>query len=184
MTMTTRLAACVSLLALTATPAAAEPDAKAATVGKALWNALGGDDGWSHARYLRYDFVVERDGKKLVTRAHYWDRWTGRYRVDARDKTGPTTVYFDVNTKKGDAFADGARIADAARAKAAVDDAYEAYINDMYWLLAPYKVFDPGVTLVAAGEDKNATCSSSASPTSGSRPRICTGCASTIRATS
>src|SRR5439155_16792894 len=79
MTMTTRLAACVSLLALTATPATAEPDAKAATVGKALGNALGGDDGWSHARYLRYDFVVERDGKKLVTRAHYWDRWSGRY---------------------------------------------------------------------------------------------------------
>jgi hypothetical protein len=151
-----RLAACLSLLALTAAPAAAEPDAKAAAVGKQLWSALGGDDGWTHARYLRYDFVVEREGKKLVTRAHYWDRWSGRYRVDARDKTGPTTVYFDVNTRKGDAYADGAKIADAARAKAAVDGAYEAYINDMYWLLAPYKVFDPGVTLVYAGEDKSA----------------------------
>jgi hypothetical protein len=151
-----KILACLTLLAVTATPAAAEPDPKAVTVGKQLWSALGGDDGWSHARYLRYDFVVEKEGKKLVTRSHYWDRWTGRYRVDARDKVGPTTVYLDVNTKKGDAFAAGAKITDAARAKAAVDDAYGAYINDMYWLLAPYKVFDPGVTLVHAGEEKSA----------------------------
>jgi hypothetical protein len=111
-----RLLACLSVLALTAAPAAAEPDARAVAVGKQLWSALGGDDGWNHARYLRYDFVVEKEGKKLVTRAHYWDRWSGRYRVDAQDKVGPTTVYLDVNTKKGDAFAAGAKITDAARA--------------------------------------------------------------------
>jgi hypothetical protein len=35
-----------------------------------------------------------------------------------------------------------------------VKDGYEAFINDSYWLLAPFKIFDPGVTLTAAGEDK------------------------------
>ena len=126
----------------------------AAVVGKALWNALGGDDGWQRARYLRFDWIVERDGKRVVARSHYWDRWSGRYRVDGVDEGKPYSVYLNVQNGTGDAVVDGKKVTDAAQTKKWVKDGYEAFINDSYWLLAPFKVFDPGVTLSDAGEDK------------------------------
>ncbi|MCU1279268.1 MAG: hypothetical protein JWM53_2814 [bacterium] len=132
----------------------AEDAQRPVAVAKALWNALGGDDGWNHARYLRFDWIVEREGKRVVMRAHYWDRFSGRYRVDGVDKEGPYSVYFDVNTRAGDAWVAGKKVTDAAQRKKWVDDGYEAFINDSYWLLAPFKVFDPGVTLADGGQDK------------------------------
>ncbi len=132
-------------------PSGPEP---ARAVGKQLWNALGGDDGWQRARYLRFDWIVERDGKRVVARSHYWDRWTGRYRVDGEDKEGAYRVYFNVNTKEGDAWLGGKKLTDAAQRKKWLDDGYEAFINDSYWLLAPFKIFDGGVKLDYGGEDK------------------------------
>ena len=35
-----------------------------------------------------------------------------------------------------------------------LDEAYEAWINDTYWLLMPYKMKDPGVRLKYAGEEQ------------------------------
>jgi hypothetical protein len=135
-------------------PAAPSASSRVGAVGKALWNALGGDDGWNRARYLRFDWIVERDGKRVVARSHYWDRYSGRYRVDGVDEGKPYAVYFNVNTKSGDAFVDGSRVTDVGKANKWVSDGYEAFINDSYWLLAPFKVFDPGVTLADGGEDK------------------------------
>lgn len=123
-------------------------------VGKALWSALGGDDGWNHARYLRFDWIVEREGKRLVMRSHYWDRFSGRYRVDGVDEGKRYSIYLNVNTRLGQAWLDGKKVADAVQNKKMVDDGYEAYINDSYWLLAPFKIFDPGVTLTSTGEEK------------------------------
>jgi hypothetical protein len=40
------------------------------------------------------------------------------------------------------------------RAKELLENAYGAWINDTYWLLMPYKLKDPGVTLSYAGEEK------------------------------
>ncbi|MCU1277835.1 MAG: hypothetical protein JWM53_1381, partial [bacterium] len=154
----------LTVLAVAALPLAAHADVLPAhdanesprplAVGKALWNALGGDDGWNHARYLRFDWIVEREGKRVVARSHYWDRFTGRYRVDGVDKEGPYSIYFNVNTKAGDAWVGGKKLTDTAQAKKWVNDGYEAFINDSYWLLAPFKVFDGGVTLTDGGQDK------------------------------
>jgi hypothetical protein len=76
------------LLMLTLTPAAAraEPDAKAVAVGKAMWEALGGDAGWQKARYFRFDFVVEKGGKRVAVRSHYWDRFSGAIASRARSR--------------------------------------------------------------------------------------------------
>jgi hypothetical protein len=152
----------LTILAVAALPLATRADVvpsdlahqQAKAAGKALWNALGGDDGWNHARYLRFDWIVEREGKRVVARSHYWDRFTGRYRVDGVDKEGAYSVYFNVNSKEGDAWVAGKKLTDAAQKKKWVGDGYEAFINDSYWLLAPFKVFDPGVTLSDGGQDK------------------------------
>jgi hypothetical protein len=136
-------------------PARSESDPKAVEVGKQMWSALGGDSGWNGARYLRFDFVVTRDGNPITSRAHYWDRFTGKYRVDGVDKGGaPYSIYFNVHSREGEAFVNGKKVVDAAEQKKWLDLAYKAFINDTYWLLAPYKLFDPGVNLEYIGEDK------------------------------
>ena len=134
-------------------PAATNPAPRSLAVAKALWNALGGDDGWRRARYLRFDWIAERNGKRVVARSHYWDRFTGRYRVDGADEKGAYSVYFNVNTRAGDVWLAGKKLSEATQVKKWVDDGYEAFINDSYWLLAPFKLLDPGVTLADAGEE-------------------------------
>ncbi len=112
---------------------------------------------------------MERDGKRVAYRTHLWDRWEGRLRYETRSKDGaPFVVLLDVNSRLGDAYrlpaetpagtgTPGAATTplklDSATAKPLLDEAYEAFINDTYWLLMPYKMKDPGVHLNYAGEE-------------------------------
>jgi hypothetical protein len=147
-------AAALLLLLAAAAPLSAE-DARATAVGKAMIDAMGGTSAWDHARYFHFDFTVVRSGKKVASFSHSWDRWTGRYRVEGEDAHGvPWKAWFNVNTKEGDYWVNGARTEGEARAKG-LEDAYGRFINDTYWLLAPWKVFDPGVHLEYVGEVKD-----------------------------
>jgi hypothetical protein len=130
-------------------------DARATAVGKSMIEAMGGTSAWDHARYFRFDFTVVRSGKKVASFSHFWDRWTGRYRVEGEDAHGVAwKAYFNVNTKEGDYWVNGAKTEGDTRAKG-LENAYGRFINDTYWLLAPWKVFDPGVNLEYVGEVKD-----------------------------
>src|SRR5215510_7472201 len=127
-----------------------ESDPKAVAVADKVMDSLGGKDAWSKTHYLRFDFAVDREGKTLVRRAHTWDKWTGRYRLESKTKEGePTIVLMNVNTKEGTAYKNGQKL-EGEEAKKAVEDAYATWVNDTYWLLMPYKMKDPGVTLTMA----------------------------------
>ena len=140
------------LLWAAATARGAERDAKADAIGKELIAALGGQDAWDKAREFRFDFVVENDGKVAGRRSHAWDRYTGDYKLTGVDKNGaPYAVYFNVNTKKGSAFVNGKPLEGEA-GETLVKSSYARFINDSYWLLAPWKIFDPGVHLAYEGE--------------------------------
>jgi hypothetical protein len=129
------------------------PDPKAVAIADRVLEALGGKDAWDKTRYLRFDFGVEREGK-LQTRAHTWDKWTGRYRLEAQTREGePFVVLMNVNTKEGKAWLKG-QPADPEKEKDLVQRAYGAWINDTYWLIMPYKMKDPGVILQYDGEEK------------------------------
>jgi len=129
----------------------AERDAKADMVGRELIAALGGA-AWEKARFYRFDFVVEREGKRAAQFGHAWDRYTGDYRLMGTNKAGaPFAVYFNVNTKEGRAFVNG-RPVEGEERDVLVKTAYGRFINDTYWLLAPWKIFDPGVRLTYDGE--------------------------------
>lgn len=142
----------VLLAFATARAAADERDPKADAVGKAMIAAMGGEGAWEKARQFRFDFVVEREGKKVASFSHAWDRYTGDYRVSGTDQSGaPWVVYFNVNTREGRAFQNGRPVEGEERAKLLLS-AYQRFINDTYWLLAPWKVFDPGVQLAYGGE--------------------------------
>ncbi|HKD10910.1 MAG TPA: hypothetical protein VKE50_02500, partial [Thermoanaerobaculia bacterium] len=96
------------LFAATLSAAAADRDAKADAIGKELIASLGGQSAWEKARQLRFDFVVDRDGKTVARFSHAWDRYTGDYRVSGSDKSGaPFVVLFNVNTKQGKAYLNG-----------------------------------------------------------------------------
>lgn len=134
-----------SSIASFASAPAALGDDRADQVARELIAALGGEAAWEKARQFRFDFVVEREGRRAAEFRHLWDRYTGDYRVNGVDKSGaPYVVYFNVNTREGVAFSNG-RAVDGEEKKKLLETAYGRFINDSYWLLAPWKVMDPGV---------------------------------------
>lgn len=124
-------------------PASADP--RAVEVANRVLGTLGGQQAWSSAHYLRFTFAGRR--------RHYWDKWTGRHRLEGQTPQGQTFVVLsNVNTKEGQAFLDG-QPAPANLAKEMLDGAYAAWVNDTYWLLMPYKLQDPGVNLGYQGTE-------------------------------
>ena len=143
--------AALVMAAVLPAPLRAESDPRAVKIADEVMKALGGKEAWDKTRYLRFGFGFTRDGK-LQTRTHTWDKWTGRYRLEGQDAEGkPFVVLMNVNTREGQAWVDGQR-AGAEDEKKRVERAYGTWINDTYWLLMPYKLRDPGVTLGYDGE--------------------------------
>lgn len=128
-------------------------DPKAVAAAQMEIEASGGKS-WEKARYLRFDFNVDFGERKAGPFAHYWDRYTGRYRVDVPGESG-FTAYFDVNKPKDVSAAvilkKGERVTGEDAAKL-LEKAYGRFINDSYWILAPLKTLDPGVNLADEGE--------------------------------
>ncbi len=144
------IAAAMTLAAAVAR--ADERDAKADTIGRELIAAMGGEAAWEKARQFQFDFVVVKEGKEVARFSHAWDRYTGDYRLSGTDKAGaPYTVYFNVNTKEGRALVNGVPAEGEEKTKR-LEGAYGRFINDTYWLLAPWKIFDPGVHRSYDGE--------------------------------
>ena len=147
------LAAIVLALAGAAPASAAETrDPKAVEIAKTMMKAMGGEDAWAKAHFVRYDFRVNVDGKTVVDRAHLWDKMTGRYRIDSTLRDGkPTVTIFNINDQKGTVYAGGKPL-QGAEAEKGLKEAYGAFINDMYWLSMPWKWMDAGVNLKYAGQ--------------------------------
>ena len=148
-----RLAAAVLAAAMGASDAVAASDPKAVEVAQRVLAALGGRQAWDGTRYLRFGFGQERDGK-FQGRRHVWDKWTGRYRVEGTTREGqPFVTLMNINTKQGRSWLAGKELA-GEELKKALESGYGAWVNDTYWLLMPYKMTDPGVTLKYAGEER------------------------------
>lgn len=147
------LGALTLLATLGAGAAAPSPtDVRAESLVEEMVKAMGGRDSWDRARFLRFDWVVEREGKTQVTVRHLWDRYEGRYRVEWESRQGDDVVaLFNINTRTGHVFLNGEPARDEDEQKY-LDQAYARFINDSYWLLMPWKLRDPGVKLEYAGE--------------------------------
>jgi hypothetical protein len=138
----------VALLLLFASPPArgsetAPSDPKALEVADQMMAALGGKEGWEATRFLHFGFAGRRE--------HWWDKHTGRYRLEGTTKENePYVVLMDLDTKEGRAWLKGEE-ARGEKLKELLDNAWGAWVNDTYWLLMPYKLRDPGVVLEHAG---------------------------------
>ncbi len=128
--------------------------ASAEAVADKVMAALGGQKAWEGTQFLRFDFAVDREGKTLFSRAHTWDKWGGRYRLEGLTKEGdPFVVLMNLNTKEGEAWRKGKKLEGEERKKQ-LEDAFAAWTNDTYWLFMPYKLKDAGCKLANAGEEK------------------------------
>jgi hypothetical protein len=126
-------------------------DAKALEIAKTMMKAMGGQDAWNSAHFVRYDFKVTAGGKQVVDRSHLWDKQTGRYRLEQKNKAGERQVaLFNTGTKQGTVFVKD-RAIEGVEADNALKDAYGTHINDMYWLSMPWKWMDQGVHLKYEG---------------------------------
>jgi len=135
-------------------------ETKADSVAYRLLEAHGAD-ALASARYLRFNFGVETpDGAQTIA-SHFWDRTTGDYRVEW--SSGPDSSYVAlVNMRDvtdgaaaGTVYLNGSALRGAA-AEQARQTAYQRFINDTYWLLAPLKTFDPGVNRSYAADSSTA----------------------------
>jgi len=119
---------------------------RADSIALRIMEAHGGVDTWRRIRYVRFDFGFENEDGKRVARRHLWDRFENRYRVEwqaGQDSTA--VVLFDTDTRDGKAYVAGAPVPDSVAADL-IERGYGAFINDTYWLMAPMKLLDPGVT--------------------------------------
>ena len=109
--------------------------------------ALGGREAWDDTRFLSFGFAERR--------MHWWDRYTGRHRLEGTDRENRKyLVLHDVDDEgqEGRVWIDGEPAEGDERA-ALLETAYATWINDTYWLAAPYKLRDPGVTLAHDGTE-------------------------------
>jgi len=86
-----------------------------------------GGPAWPRVTSVSFTFAVRDGGDLKVSRTHLWDVKANTDTISSGDKT--TTI--DLAKKD---------MADPGQA-----DAFKAWTNDSYWLLAPLKLFDGGV---------------------------------------
>ncbi len=137
-----------------APPPPSQSDAMSAAIVKQMTDAMGGQETWNNLPYLRFDFVVVRDGKEVARFRHWWDKKHGRCRVEGPDDQGRTvTAIFSLSDLKGKSFTDGIADTDPANVSAIIENGYERWVNDTYWLIMPFKLRDPGTRLNYARAD-------------------------------
>jgi len=127
-------------------------DARALEVVGAMLNAMGGPHALDQVKALRFTFQVVVNDTVRTARTHWWDRAGHRERLEYRDRDGrPIVTLFDLHAKTGRSWTGGAEAAGDDLDKQ-IEGAYARFINDSYWFLMPYKLFDPGVHLEMDGE--------------------------------
>jgi len=145
LTLTLSLALALAAAAPAGAAEMGTADERAAAVAARAMEALGGEQAWAGTRYLSFGFAGRR--------WHWWDRETGQHRVEGTNQDGQSwLVIHDLDSREGEAWAAGEK-ATGEQAAELLENAYAAWVNDTYWLLAPYKLRDPGVTLAYDREE-------------------------------
>lgn len=118
-------------------------DPSAIQLADSIMHAMGGRENWDKTRFISWTFNGRRD---LV-----WDKHTGRVRVVSKPDS---TVYLvNIHTGEGRVKIRNTEITEPDSLKKLLNKATNAWINDSYWLVMPFKLKDDGVTLKYMGED-------------------------------
>ena len=122
---------------------AAGSDARAIQLADAVMNAMGGRDAWNETQLITWSFAGAR---KFV-----WDKWSGDVRID--NLHDDQTVLLNINNDKGRVFRNGDELTNPDSVTKYVRQGKQHWVNDSYWLLMPFKLKDPGITLKYLGDD-------------------------------
>ena len=122
----------------------ADSDARAIEIAQAVMERMGGWENWERTRILQWTFFGRR--------VHHWDRWTGNVRIEGPGQEASYLWLMNINTLEGRVWKDGEEITDPEALKEALENGHKAWVNDSYWMVMPYKLLDPGVTLKYVGE--------------------------------
>jgi hypothetical protein len=122
------VALCAARLSLVV---AAENSTTARQLADAVWKASGGEN-WPNVKAIDFTFAVEKGGKTLASAEHHWDVAAQTDHVKWKGK--------DVTVNLADPGT-----GDEAKA------AYARWVNDSYWLLAPLKLKDRGISVSEEG---------------------------------
>ncbi|NND72136.1 MAG: hypothetical protein HKN43_11220 [Rhodothermales bacterium] len=166
----TRIITCLCLFSVLLLTSCTEPDEKkdstarqmdleteADSLAMMMVTAMGGLDTWENIRFVRFDFSTEGESGRRPARRHLWDKYDGRYRLEYQvGEDSSVTVVFNTADTLGTAFINGAQV-DSIQNDRYVSQAHRMYINDIYWLMAPFKVFDEGVQRGMEEKDGAAT---------------------------
>ncbi len=123
-----------------------ESDVAAIALADLTMKAMGGRQAWDETRYIAWNF--------FGVRHHIWDKHTGNVRIEFADRESGDQIILlmNINTLEGRAWRNGDEVADSEALTKMLKRGQGAWINDSYWLLMPYKLKDPGVTLNYLGE--------------------------------
>jgi hypothetical protein len=121
---------------------AAGSDARAVAIADRVMREMGGYEAWQNARYFGWSFF---GGQYQV-----WDKYTG----DFHWEKDTLVANYNLNTKRGQVYSRGQDISATPAGQKVLDKLNSIWINNMYWLLMPFKLKDSGVTLAYKGEAK------------------------------
>lgn len=118
-------------------------DSKAIEIADEVMESMGGKRNWDQTRHISWHF--------FDSRKHFWDKHTGDVRIEALNND--LKILMNINTMEGRVFKDGSEVTQADSLNKYLEQGKKYWINDSYWLLMPYKLKDPGVTLKYLGEE-------------------------------
>jgi len=120
-----------------------DSDAKAIKIATDVMKASGGKKNWDATHFIAWNFFGSR---KLI-----WDKYTGNVRIE--NVKNDTKILVNINNLKGKVFKNGAELTNPDSLAKYLEEGKNIWINDSYWLVMPFKMKDPGVTLKYISED-------------------------------
>jgi outer membrane lipoprotein-sorting protein len=127
----------IAVLLIFTMPISAQSNSeKANAIAKEILEAMGGMDNYNDTHFIKWDF-----GKRTL----YWDKWSGDVRIESPEKN--LVILVNINTLNGKVYENGILITDNDKSQKLLTQGKNWWINDSYWLVMPWKLQDPGVSL-------------------------------------
>jgi len=118
-------------------------DARAIAIADRVMKAIGGRESWRETSVISWNF--------LGRRTHTWNKKTGRdsIHISASDMV----IDLNIQSLDGSVIKEGEEVSHPDTLDKYLQQGYEMWVNDSYWLFMPFKLKDSGVTLNYMGLD-------------------------------
>ena len=118
-------------------------DSRAITIADSVMKAMGGYDAWKNTKIISWNFFGRR--------THLWDKHQNRDRIEIPGQN--MIIDLNIASRDGSVIHEGQSMTNPDSLDKYLQQGYEMWVNDSYWLVMPYKLKDSGVTLQYMGTD-------------------------------